>query len=96
MGGPGDRLDVAVDVAVEDEPRIGREGALVVVARERALLHVTLVHLLVGLVLDVRAGHLVEGDGIVLDHEPGLVYAVLPAEEVGDRALAAREEDDVR
>ena len=44
----------------------------------------------------MRAGDLVEGDRVVLDHEPGLVLAILPAEEVGDGTLAAREENHVR
>ncbi len=95
VGRPGDRLDVAVDVAVEDDAGVGADRALVVAAGEGALLHVPLEHLLLGLVLEVRAGDLVEGDEVVADDEAGLVLAVFPAEKVGDGALAAGEQDRV-
>ena len=90
-----ERADVAVCVAVEDDARFRRDRALVVAARERSLLHVALVHVLVVRGLEVGAGNFVERDEIVFHHKSRLVLAVLPAEQVGHAALAAGKENGV-
>ena len=89
------RLDVALRIAVKNDARLGGNRPLVIASRERSLLHVSFVHVLVVGRLEVGAGNFIKGHQVVLYDQTGLVFAVLPTEKICHAALTAGKKNGV-
>lgn len=79
MGYAGNGFNVAVNVAVKDDARIGLDRALVIAPRKGPLLHIALVHLLVIFLFEVGTGHFVKSNQIIPNDKTGFVLPVLPS-----------------